>query len=340
MTRPPVKKNRLTSMNITEISVVDVPANSHSRAPIAKRGEPNGTEGDQPMPKFSLKKYARNEDELDHEVENADDGYEADDGAEEGDDDGVYADEEMERAELEDALAEALNLVADAIEQDPEDEGVQKVAKALAIAADLLDDNDALIDAVTEAGEEIAKSQSRIASYEGQIRKMGAEPVAEVADEIDLAELPEPVRKMVEESRISAETALAEVAKSRAEKQRETIKKRVESAGIAQVEAVTDLMIRIEKGASDAKDAAFVLDIIKSAGNAAKNADLLEKLGERAGGDANQFDVKLAAAIDPILKGAAASGQSMTKEQAIAKAYEMNPQLYADYQAEIKARRG
>lgn len=325
-----LKKNRLLDMSISEISLVDRPANEGARAEFAKRADKQANAGEPPMRnsiKQSVQKFAAQdvEDMIDDDAEG--EGFEEGDEGDEGDD--------ITLEEIADALDEAAAIIEAEAEAAPDDESVEKIHKALvggayllALAADMDED-------LEQASEEIAKRDIRIDELSTQIRKSGAEPIAKAADDIDLGALPEPIRKKLEEG----EVALSEVVKIRAEQELDAVRKRVERAGIAQTEAVSSLLIRVAKGASSQADADFILDMLGAAGNVAKAETLLKTFGERAGGEADQFDVRLAAAVQPIMKAARESGSPISEAVAVAKAYEADPKLYEEYLARKEALR-
>jgi hypothetical protein len=93
--------------------------------------------------------------------------------------------------------------------------------------------------------------------------------------------------------------------------------------------------MRVAKGLSGESDAAVLEDILKQAQGAIEASPMLKTLGE-AGHDAG-VEAQIAKAAEDIFKSARASGQELTMEQAISKAYRENPNLYSEYQ---RARRG
>lgn len=321
MTTPKLKK-RLSDMKITEVSLVDEPANQHARSEIVKRAQPLTTQ------EHTMRKYAQDTDlDFEDEIEDIEDGAEFDADPEDGDEGEGDDLTEDDIADLEEAFA----IVEAALEEDPEDEGVTKIAKALSLLPALLEARDVLTDAVVEAGEEIAKRDTRLSEYEDQIRKMGREPVAKAAEEIDVATLPEAVRKQLQKG----EVALEAVAKMMAEREEFEHIEKARRSGIGQPETVGPLLMRVAKGLSGQADAAVLEDVLKQAQAAIEASPMLKTLGE-AGHDAS-IDAQIAQAAEDILKAARASGQDLTKEQAIAKAFKENPQAYAEYQ---RSRRG
>lgn len=308
MSTKPLRKTRLSGMRLTEVSIVDDGANQAARVSIAKRRDRTRNTGDAHMSTQHFEKFA------DHEDEDLD----------------LLALEDITEDDIADLL-ETLEAIDADIEEAGDDieeeelEGLQKIRKGLAMAAVLLEENAELADAVAEAGEEIAKRDVRLAKRDDQIRKLGAPIEEEEEEEIDLETLSPAIRKQLEDAKATA----AEVAKMREKTEREEVKKRVERAGVPNPDSVTNLMLRIQKRQTDAKDADFVLNLLKASGNAARNTELFEKLGDK-GGDANTIDVRIAAAVEPILK----SNPGISKEQAMAKALEADPALYREYLAD------
>jgi hypothetical protein len=320
MTTPKLKK-RLSDMKITEVSLVDEPANQHARSEIVKRAQPLSQQ------EHPMRKFAQDTDlDFEDEIEDMEDGAELDAGPEDGDEeDDDLTDEDF------DVIEDAFAILRAAAEEDPQDEGIVTLAKAFSFIPALLEARDALTDAVVEAGEEIAKRDTTIAEYGDQIRKMGREPVSKMAEEIDVATLPETIRKQLQKG----EVALEAVAKMMAEREEFAHIEKARRLGIGQPETVGPLLMRVAKGLSGESDAAVLEDILKQAQGAIEASPMLKTLGE-AGHDAG-VEAQIAKAAEDIFKSARASGQELTMEQAISKAYRENPNLYSEYQ---RARRG
>lgn len=328
----PVTKN-LTDMKIGEISLVDDGANADARIVIVKRAQ---TDADTHNPEaeerdMSAEYEFENDDELDM--------IEGEDGGEEiGDDDialiiaGPESGEPIiflhdDLADLEDAENLIEGMIAAAVEAGDEGavEAFGKMAKMAAVTGLALSSASETANAVYEAGEEIAKRDATIADYEGQIRKMGLEPVAKTARAIDTASLPEEIRKQLEEGSIALEAVAKMMAK---EEEREWVSKAA-NFGIGQPEVTGLLLMRVAKRLTTEDDAEVLAEILKNAGNVAKNAELLATLGDR-GGDVG-IDGQIAAAVAQIRKRV--DGADLTEAQAFSKALNENPALYEQYRA-------
>jgi len=316
MTRPTPTKKRLSDMKITEVSLVDEPANQHARSEIVKRADPSTKE-------TNMRKYAETDLDQDDDI----DLVEADEADLDAEDDAEGDDDDLTEEELDDAL----DIIEAALEDDPEDEGVVKLAKFARYAVNALAAMEDLEEAVAEGAEEIVKRDAVITEMEGQIRKMGAEPVSKRAEQIDLSTLSEPIRKQLQEGSI----ALEEVAKMRArEEQREFIAKASADGIDANAAAV---MFRVSKNLATSADVGALWEILKRAEAAIQASPMLKSLGEAGGGDAT-VEGRIAHEAEAIFKSARSAGEPMTMEQAVAKAYRENPSLYEEYQRSRKAR--
>lgn len=316
MTRPTPTKKRLSDMKITEVSLVDEPANQHARAEITKRADPSTKE-------TTMRKYA----ETEHDLEDDIDLIEGDEADLDADDDVEDEGDEFTEEDLEDAI----DIIEAALAEDPQDEGVVKLAKFAAFAVDAFAAMDEMEEAVAEGAQEIVKRDAIISEMEGQIRKMGAEPVSKRAEQIDLSTLSEPIRKQLE----SGQIALEEVAKMRAkEEQREFIAKAAADGIDANAAAV---MFRVSKNLATSADVGALWEILKRAEAAIQASPMLKSLGEAGGGDAT-VEGRIAHQAEIILKNARANGVDMTPEQAVAKAYRENPEAYVEYQRSRSAR--
>jgi len=319
MTRPNPTKKRLSDMKITEVSLVDEPANQHARAEITKRADPSTKE-------TTMRKYAETDLDLDDEIDLVD-GDEADLDADDDADDDAEGGEEFTEQDLEDAI----DIIEAALAEDPQDEGVVKLAKFAAFAVDAFAAMDKMEEAVAEGAEEIVKRDAIISEMEGQIRKMGAEPVSKRAEQIDISTLSEPIRKQLQEGSI----ALEEVAKMRAKEEQRVLIAKAAADGIdANAAAV---MFRVYKNLATSADVGALWEILKRAEAAIQASPMLKSLGESGGGDAT-VEGRIAHEAEAIFKSARAAGEPITMEQAVAKAYRENPALYEEYQRSRKAR--
>jgi hypothetical protein len=151
---------------------------------------------------------------------------------------------------------------------------------------------------------------------------------AEGDDDTDvLKDLPEAIRKRIENAEATAKEAVDEVAKARDERAELAAITKARTIGLVegQVEPVGQLLHRIAKHSQE--DADKVFEILKTAGTVnADGAKLFEAIGKAAGGDANATaaETKLEEGISAIQK----VKPGTTREQAYAEVLDANPGLY------------
>lgn len=295
MTTAPKVKKKLSDMEISEISIVDNPANEDARVVIVKAASTRENIRSKDMADGNIRKDAEDHEEEHIDIEGGDEGFTLED--------------------LVEGLAEA---------------GHDDLAEVI---AELADENDAYLDAVEEAGVEIAKRDTRIAELEGVIQKSGVKLDTPASDALALESLPADIRKMVETSNLTAQAALEEVAKARAEREERDSIAKAASFGIPAPETFGPLLMRIEKGLSDEDDAELVAQTLAAFAKQADASPFFKAIGD-AGGDAAAPDAVLTAKADEIRK----ANPTLSPQQAIAKALEENPRLYEE--AQIAKRRG
>lgn len=296
--------NNLTNMEITEISLVDEPANEDAKVVIVKSKSGAAPDAGGPKKPVPMAKIA---------------------GAV------IAAIEEMTPQIVEKAMAEGFSAdpeVADAaaaiVKETVMD--MEAVTKALEEAEAKLDalekraidaeaDSKAKDDIIKSQAEEITKAKAK-ADEDGKHK----EPDGDEDDEAVMKSLPESLRKRLEAGK-AAEVALAK-AKEDAEKA-EFIAK-AKSLNVGDADKVGALLMRVAKGATTAADAEEIEGVLKSAAKIAAQSPLFKSLGATGAADADP-EAMLKSKADEIV---AKSGGSKTFAAAYDQALSENPDLY------------
>jgi hypothetical protein len=303
MTQPAKRRVRkIVNMKLGEISLVEAGANQHSSLPIVKSA--HGAPDNQPQ----------------HHVQKEGDMPEAehyDDAPGEGglamfteDGEVVFLSDD----DLED-VADALEAI-DGMSDDGDDDGtIGKIKKAMSLLPLALSSAHHQGIAVAQAGEIIAKmADDDDDADDGYF-------VDDEGNEIDLDNLSPELRARLE----AGDAAFLEVAKNAAVQERADWIAKAHTLGIDRPDVTGPLLMRMAQGRSTDEDADLVTELLANANNVQKNRDLLNEIGDR-GGDVGAAGYAYAMA-DQIAK----TGAAETKEQAVAKAFEMNPELYQQY---------
>lgn len=300
---------KLSEMTIDEISLVDDPANEQARVVIVKARSKN--------------KKPASPDVEDGETD------------------------EMDTDSLVDQVKKALAHIAPRVAQtlagglSAEDQSVTDATEAAALEfqmdiealAKSLEEAEAKIEAVAKAAEdanaEVARLTAEVEAKDEEIAKLRG---GEGEPEDVLKSLPESIRKRFEENEAIAKAAQAEIAKLKdAAETAEAITKARE-VGFGDAETVGPLLLRVRKGTTTTADADALEAMLKSAAAVDKSSGLFRTAG---------VDQARPAAADAALDAAAAEIQknnaSLTREQAVVKALEANPELYAEYVAKRRA---
>jgi hypothetical protein len=300
---------KLSDMTIDEISLVDDPANAQAQVVIVKAR--------------SGKKKPASPDVEDGETD------------------------EMDTDSLVDQVKKALSHIAPRVAQtlaggrSANDHTVTNATEAAALEfqmdiealAKSLEEAETKIEAVAKANEdaqaEIARLTAELAAKDEEIAKARD---GEGDEEDVLKSLPESIRKRFEENEAIAKAAQVEIAKMKDAAETVEAIAKAREVGFGDPEAVGPLLMRVRKGMTTTADADALEAMLKSAAAVDKSSGLFRTAG---------VDQARPAAADAALDAAAAeiqkSNASLTREQAIAKALEVNPDLYADYVAKRRA---
>lgn len=293
--------NRLSNMEITEISLVDEPANDDARVVIVKS---KGGEAQPASPARIAGALFAAIQELSPQI------------VEKAVADGFSADPQ--------AAASAAALIQEFV---MDLEAVTKALEEAEAKLDVLEKRATAAEAATKENETIIKAKdARIAELEG-----AANPDA--AEEELMKSLPESIRKRLEEADAKTKAAEAEVQKAKDEAERTEAIAKAKALKVADPEKVADLMLRVAKGKTTPEDAALIEGVLKSAAEVDAKSPLFKAMGTSDATEAEPEAV-LKRKADEILK--AAEGK-MTFAQAYDRALAENPEVYAEYIAKRRA---
>jgi hypothetical protein len=294
---------RLTNLTISEISLVDEPANEDARVMIVKAKNapviPLG--GVYPKSQVALAVMAAIDGLVPEIVEKAAGEFPADNT---------------------DAAADAAANFIKELVMNFED--VTKALEAAEVQIDTLTKR--ATDAETAAAEAAELLKAKEAEL-AEIAKANEDPAAAEAE--IMKSLPESIRKRLEDADAVAKAAQEELQKSKdaAEAAEYVAKARALNAGDADV--IGGLLQRVAKGKTTAEDAATVEAVLKSAAAVTATSDLFKSLG--AAGDDKAMEP--GEALLAKAKELQAADPKLTDAVAYEKALEQNPALYTEYLA-------
>lgn len=303
--------NNLTNMEITEISLVDEPANEDAKVVIVKAK--SGTADGGPFKPVPMAKIA---------------------GAV------IAAIEEMTTQIVEKAMAEGFSAdpaVAEAaaaiIKETVMD--METVTKALEEAEAKLD---ALEKRATDAEAELKAKDDIIKAKDEEITKAKKKPAFmkpdgdeameedEAEDEAEVMKsLPESLRKRLEEGN----AARVELAKSRDEAEQAEYIAKAKALNVGDADKLGGVLRRIAKGTTTTADVAEVEAVLKAAAKIAAQSPLFKSLGAAGAADADPEAILKNKADEIVAK----SGGTKTFAQAYDQALAENPEAYNAYVA-------
>jgi hypothetical protein len=325
--------NKLTQMEIEEISLVDDPANGDAKVVIvkAKNGKaedfepcPGCTQKQNCMAKgYCMAKAAELKGPMSKLRETLD-------GLATDDDDRSVVENAVD--ELLKSLTTSGNNAAAAADFQEIAMDLEQLTKALEDAeqklADLekrATDSEAALaeaqDVIKAKDEELAKGKTKKGDYKKE--QMTDE---EEDDEEVMKSLPESIRKRLEETEAKAKEASEQLAKMKDEAETKEAIAKAKDLGFGDADKVGPLLLRVAKGKTTAEDAALVEQLLKSAGQVTDKSILFKSMGSDAAVDGDP-EALLKAKAEEIRK----ANEKLSPEQAYAQALEQNPQLYNAY---------
>lgn len=317
---------RLTDMEIHEISLVDEPANEDARVVIVKAKGGFKPCDDCEDPEGCMKKGSCAMDK----------GYGP-----------SAAKKSVPLAKIAGAVLAAIEELAPQIVEKAMAEGFSADPDAAAAATAILQETVMDMEAVTKALEEaeakldtlekrateaeaasLAKDdviKAKDAELAELVAKSGAKADEGNADEEVMKSLPESIRKRLEE----ADALRVEVQKAKDKAELDEQVAKAKELGAADADAVGALLLRVMKGQTTADDAKVMEDLLKAAKAVDDKSPLFKSIGTSAAAE-GEPEAMLKAKADEIV---AKAGGKMTFAQAYDQALVENPNLYNEYVA-------
>lgn len=310
--------NKLTNMEITEISLVDEPANEDAKVVLVKSKSglaDGGPLKPVPMAKIAGAVIAAIEEMTPQIVEKAmAEGFSADPDAADAAA-AIVKETVMDMEAVTKALEEA-EAKLDALEKRTTDADAELKAKD-----DIIKAKDELIAAKDE---EIAKAKAA----KGKGKKGdhsepdGDEGEGEDEEEV-MKSLPESIRKRLEEGNAAREA----LAKARDEAEKAEYIAKAKELNVGDAEKLGGVLRRIAKGTTTVADVAEVESVLKAAAKIAAQSPLFKSLGAAGAADADPEAILKSKADEIVAK----SNGKLTFAQAYDQALAENPETYSAY---------
>jgi hypothetical protein len=318
--------NKLTQMEIDEISLVDDPANGDAKVVIVKaKADPNF----KPCPGCPNRGACMAKGQCLAKADPVTKFRETLDGLATDDEDRSVVENAVD--ELIKGLATSGNDAAQAADEeltmDLEQltKSLEDAEAKLAELAKRVEEQDA---ALAEAQDVIKAKDSEIEQAKAKKGYGGKQMMKEDGEEEDevMKSLPESIRKRLEETEAQAKEATEQLAKMKSEAETKDAIAKAKDLGFGDAEKVGPLLLRIAKGTTTAEDATLVEQMLKSAAEVSGKSDLFKAIGSDSAVDGDP-EALLKAKADEIRK----ANDKLTPEQAYVAAMDQNPQLYNAY---------
>lgn len=221
-------------------------------------------------------------------------------------DDENIKDKQSAIVQITEEFLQALNDIKNKQEDSVTTEELQKQIEEL---QKQLDEKSAKVDEVTKELEALKKTEEK-------------------EEDIDKSALPEDVRKRMDEMEAVTKAALAEVALMKAEAiHKALVEKCATVEYVGKKEDLAEILKDLDSAKADA-----IFDVFKTINERLKTSNLFKEFGATAGVGEKTASEQLDKIADDIRK----EDTTLTKEQALAKAYDKNPELVKQYYKEIK----
>lgn len=312
-------KNELTDMEITEISLVDEPANDDARVVIVKakskppmdeeadpnEAEPDGDEDDaeeaaEAKPKGKVKKAAPLSAA---KVAGAI----------------LVAINELSPQIVEKALAEGFSANPEAA--DMAEEIIKETIMDITQLSKALEDAEAKMEALEKRASD-AETALKDANDTIEKAKAAATPEEPNEEEI-LKSLPEPIRKRLEKAKEDEAT----IAKMAADAEEKAAIAKARDLKVPEPEKIGPMLLRIAKGKSTEDDVKVIETLLKQNAAISSMSPLFKSIGSAAAVEGDPEEILKAKAAE-IQKN---SDGKMTNAQAYDEALKQNPSLYDAY---------
>lgn len=336
-------KNELTDMEITEISLVDEPANDDARVVIVKAKSGFKLCDDCKDPKGCM---AKGKCGVEKSMDADEDDMEDDDDMEEMD--GMNGKGKMKKsakpisaAKVAGAILTAITELSPQIVEKALAEGFSADSEAADMAEEIIKetvmDITQLSKALEEAEAKMETLEKRASDAEAALKEANdtiakakaPEESAEPSEEEVLKSLPEAIRKRLEKAKEDEAT----IAKMAAEAEEKEAIEKVRAMKVAEPEKVGPMLLRVAKGKSTAEDAKAIETLLKQHAAISAVSPLFKSIGSAAAVEGDPEELLKAKAAE-IQK---ASDGKLTSAQAYDEALKQNPSLYDAYIAKRRA---
>lgn len=178
-----------------------------------------------------------------------------------------------------------------------------------------------------EAVEYIAKLEADVAALEARVTELTP------AEVVKAAELPEEIRKRIDDLEKRAAEADARAAD---ERDKRVTKEWIEKAASLRALPVSadefgPVLKRFVEGAPSADDAEMLLRVLNAYGEQVEKGALFQEIGKTGASQPSAWD-----RIQSLAKQLRDADPDLSEALAISKAAQLNPQLYAEYRAEAQ----
>lgn len=322
-------KNELTDMEITEISLVDEPANEDARVVIVKAKAKTKPVAD--------KEADPNEAEPDGD---ADDGEQKD---KSGKGKMKKSAAPISAARVAGAILTAINELSPQIVEKALAEGFSANPEAADMAEEIIMETIMDISTLSKALEDAeakmetlekraTEAEAALSLANDNIAKAAAAATAkpeEPSEEEVLKSLPEAIRKRLEKAKEDEAT----IAKMAEEAEEKAAIAKARDLKVAEPEKVGPMLLRIAKGKTTEDDAKVIEKLLKQAATISSLSPLFKSIGSAAAVEGDPEEILKAKALE-IQKG---SEGKMTFAQAYDEALKQNPSIYDAYIAKRRA---
>lgn len=332
-------KNELTDMEITEISLVDEPANDDARVVIVKAKSGFKPCDDCKDPKGCM---AKGKCGIEKSMDEDEDDMDEDDMEEKAKGKMKKSAAPISAAKVAGAILTAITELSPQIVEKALAEGFSAQSEAADMAEEIIKetimDITQLSKALEDAEAKMEALEKRASDAEAALKEANdtiakakpaddAEPVQ--SEEDILKSLPEAIRKRLEKAKEDEAT----IAKMAAEAEEKEAVEKARALKVPEPEKVGPMLLRVAKGKSTAEDAKIIETLLKQHAAISAVSPLFKSIGSAAAVEGDPEEVLKAKATE-IQKG---SDGKLTYAQAYDEALKQNPAVYDAYIAKRRA---
>lgn len=333
-----MSKNELTDMEITEISLVDEPANDDARVVIVKAKSGFKPCDDCKDPKGCM---AKGKCAVEKSMDGDEDDMEGDEDMDEGKGKMKKSAAPLSPAKVAGAILTAITELSPQIVEKALAEGFSADNEAADMAEEIIKetimDISALSKALEDAEAKMETLEKRASDAEAALKEANdtiakakaASEQGEPSEEEVLKSLPEAIRKRLEKAKEDEAT----IAKMAAEAEEKEAVEKARSMKVSEPEKVGPMLLRIAKGKSTTEDAKAIEAILKQNAAIIEKAPIFKSIGTAAAVEGDPEELLKAKAAE--IQKAADGKKSFA--QAYDEALVQNPSLYDAYIAKRRA---